>query len=70
MKREQGVEVRQLMIEAPALLGAIMLLLDRRIPSLARERSVVSHFRARGGTQVCETAHIRIWQHTMNPSSS
>ncbi len=40
------------MVEAVALLGALLLLLDRRIPGPARERSVVAYFRARGGAQV------------------
>ena len=48
----QGPEGKQLMVEAVALLGALLLLLDRRIPGPARERSVVAYFRARGGAQV------------------
>lgn len=40
------------MVETVALLGALLLLLDRRIPGPARERSVVAYFRARGGAQV------------------
>lgn len=40
------------MVEAAALLGGLLLLLDRRIPGPARERSVVAYFRARGGAQV------------------
>ena len=48
----QGPESKQLMVEAVALLGSLLLLLDRRIPGPARERSVVAYFRARGGGQV------------------
>ena len=40
------------MVEAAALLGGLLLLLDRRIPGPPRERSVVAYFRARGGAQV------------------
>ena len=40
------------MVEAVSLLGALLLLLDRRIPGPPRERSVVAYFRARGGAQV------------------
>jgi Hereditary spastic paraplegia protein strumpellin len=40
------------MVEAVALLGGLLLLLDRRVPGLPRERSVVAYFRARGGAQV------------------
>ena len=40
------------MVEAVALLGGLLLLLDRRIPGPPRERSVVAYFRARGGAQV------------------
>jgi hypothetical protein len=41
------------MVEAVALLGGLLLLLDRRIPGGPRERSVVAYFRARGGAQAC-----------------
>jgi Hereditary spastic paraplegia protein strumpellin len=40
------------MVEAVALLGGLLLLLDRRIPGPPRERSVVAYFRSRGGAQV------------------
>lgn len=39
------------MVEAAALLGCLLLLLDRRVAGRARERSVVAYFRARGGAQ-------------------
>ena len=38
-------------MEAVALLGALLLLLDRRLPGPARERLVVAYFRLKGGAQ-------------------
>lgn len=35
-----------------ALLGSVLLLLDRRIPSLTRERSIVAHIRLNSASQL------------------
>ena len=48
----QNPEGRQLLLEGVALIGALLLALDRRIEGSARERSVVALYRARGGAQV------------------
>ena len=38
------------MLEAVAIIAALLLALDRRIPAHTRERAVVLHVRAEGGT--------------------
>ena len=48
----QGAEGKQLLLEAVAGLGALLLALERRIPGPSRERAVVAHLRRRGGAQV------------------
>ncbi len=48
----QNAEGKQLMLEAIALLGALLLALDRQIPGAVRERIVVAYYRLRGGAQV------------------
>ena len=48
----QGAEGKQLLLEAVAGLGALLLALERRIPGPSRERGVVAHLRRRGGAQV------------------
>lgn len=50
------------MLEAIAIIGALLLALDRRIEGGARERSVVAYYRARGGAQACAWARCcLIW---------
>ncbi|CAL8464950.1 g4485 [Coccomyxa elongata] len=44
-------EGRQLLLEAVALVGALLLALDRRIDGAVRERSVVAYYRLKGGAQ-------------------
>ena len=48
----QGAEGKQLLVEAVAGLGGLLLALERRIPGPSRERAVVTHLRRRGGAQV------------------
>lgn len=50
---KQNPEGRQLLLEAVALVGALLLALDRRIDGAVRERSVVAYYRLKGGAQVC-----------------
>ena len=50
--RLQNPEGKQLMLEAIALIGALLLALDRQIPGAARERAVVAYYRLKGGAQV------------------
>ncbi len=67
----QNPEGRQLLLEGVALIGALLLALDRRIEGGARERSVVALYRARGGAQVrlvyyssctcLATGHCLLW---------
>ena len=45
----QNPEGKQLMLEAVALIGALLLALDRQIPGAARERAVVAYYRLKGG---------------------
>ena len=40
------------MLEAIALIGALLLALDRQIPGATRERAVVAYYRLKGGAQV------------------
>ncbi len=47
----QNPEGRQLLLEAVALVGALLLSLDRRIDGAVRERSVVAYYRLKGGAQ-------------------
>ena len=42
------------MLEAVALIGALLLALDRQIPGAIRERAVVAYYRLRGGAQVSQ----------------
>ena len=48
----QNAEGKQLMLEAIALIGALLLALDRQIPGATRERAVVAYYRLKGGAQV------------------
>lgn len=48
----QNAEGKQLMLEAVALIGALLLALDRQIPGATRERAVVAYYRLKGGAQV------------------
>lgn len=48
---EQNAEGRQLLLEAVALVGALLLALDRRTDGAVRERSVVAYYRLKGGAQ-------------------
>ena len=50
--RLQNPEGKQLMLEAIALMGALLLALDRQIPGATRERAVVAYYRLKGGAQV------------------
>ena len=51
----QNAEGKQLMLEAVALMGALLLALDRQIPGAMRERAVVAYYRLKGGAQVSLT---------------
>ncbi|KAK9917364.1 hypothetical protein WJX75_003552 [Coccomyxa subellipsoidea] len=46
-----NAEGRQLLLEAVALVGALLLALDRRTDGAVRERSVVAYYRLKGGAQ-------------------
>lgn len=46
------VEGKQLMAEALYLYGCMLLLMDLRIPGLARERMLISYFRYKGATSI------------------
>ena len=62
----QNAEGKQLMLEAIALLGALLLALDRQIHGAARERIVVAYYRLKGGAQVhsgCATQHEHASSH-------
>lgn len=48
--RVQATDTRSI-IEATALLGSVMLLLDKQIPGIARERSIVAYIRLNSGMQ-------------------
>lgn len=48
----QNAEGKQLMLEAIALIGALLLALDRQIHGTIRERAVVAYYRLKGGAQV------------------
>jgi Hereditary spastic paraplegia protein strumpellin len=56
----QGPEGKQLVVEAIYLLGALLLMLDRRIDGGTRERSVVAYFRVRGGAQAVGPSISRV----------
>ena len=45
----QAAEGQQLVLEAVAIMGALLLALDRCIPGFTRERAVVTHVRVCGG---------------------
>lgn len=49
----QNPEGKQLMLEAIALVGALLLALDRQVHGTIRERAVVAYYRLKGGAQVC-----------------
>lgn len=49
MVQHQDVESYQTMI---SLLGSVLLLLDKGIPSLSRERSIVAHIRLNSSSQL------------------
>ena len=47
----QTAEGKQLLCEALALLGTLLLALDRRLQGPVRERAIVAYYRLRGGSQ-------------------
>ena len=53
----QNAEGRQLSLEAVALVGALLLALDRRTDGAVRERSVVAYYRLKGGAQARPAQH-------------
>jgi len=55
----QSGEGKQLLLEAVAGLGALLLALERRIPGPTRERAVVAHLRRRGGAQASSGTCLR-----------
>ncbi len=54
----QNAEGKQLMLEAIALIGALLLALDRQIHGMIRERVVVAYYRLRGGAQARQQAPL------------
>ena len=48
------------MLEAIALIGALLLALDRHIHGTIRERVVVAYYRLRGGAQVRQLLHLAL----------
>lgn len=52
-QRQRG---RQLLLEAVHISGALLLALDITIPGPLRERTVVAHFRAAGGSRALGTS--------------
>lgn len=50
----QNAEGKQLMLEAVALIGGLLLALDRQIHGTIRERVVVAYYRLKGGAQVSQ----------------
>ena len=70
----QGSEGKQLYCEAIAILGALLLTIDRKLPGPLRERLIVAFFRMKGGLQaagVSANAVIALFADTgFNPETS
>ena len=70
MQQLQDVEGLQSMV---ALLGSVFMLLDKCIPGMARERSIVAHIRLNSGSQLISNqapAIVRLFAATGFDSSS